>query len=156
VIFIIFCSFVSGWAFAQKNTNGIVWKAGMAFRNGKAVYFDPDKLPMGEFYVSRDYLTNQKKYYPIFPGGKLFWNADEEGNLAYYSMPVSNISDYIIESEQDISYMISNEAIYLQDTNTGWEKMEFRLIKTNPDPDVIYRIYLKSRWFEGEYDIFRP
>ena len=135
----------------------IKWKWGIAFKNGKAIYFDPYELDTIDFCVTHEYLTNQKKYYPIFPGGYVIWGY--ENNLVYiYLMPVTNFhpSSYIIKSEKIIHYKISNEAIYLKDDKTDWEKMEFRLIKEEPKPGVEFLIYLKSRWFEGEYYIYEP
>ena len=151
VIFILIFLTVS--TCVQKKSNDIEWNAGIAFRNGKAIYFDPHKLYTIEFYISPSYLTNQRKYYPIFPGGTLFWL---ESNLSYYSVPVTNNPNRIIKSEKVLYYKVSNEAIYLKDDTTDWEKMEFRLIKEEPKPGVEFLIYLKSRWFEGEYYIYEP
>jgi hypothetical protein len=147
--------FVMESACAKKNSDGIEWKAGMAYKNGKAIYFDPDKLPSIEFFISLNYLTNQTKYYPLFPGGNLNWLSDDN-ILSYYSIPVTNYARIMLDSKKVLQYKISNDAIYLKDDNTDWEKMEFRLIKTHPSSDVFFLIYLKSRWFEGEYEIPTP
>lgn len=152
IIFLFFVSILN----AKEKTNDLVWDGGIAFRNGKAIYFDPDKLDTIEFFVSDIYITNQTKYHSIFPGGYLFWNAEEEGNLAYYSVSVTKPGYPINEMRKVINYQVSNEAIYLTDDKTNWEKMDFRLIRTNPSPHVDFLIYLKSRWFEGEYYILRP
>jgi hypothetical protein len=156
LIFIIFFISVIFTSVCAKNkTNEIEWNEGFAFRDGKAVYFDPTKLYTIEFYVSHKFLNNQIKYKPIFPGGFIGWTA--RTNLVYiYSMPVNSPGDYIVESKKVILYTVSNESIYLRDTNTDWEKMEFRLIATNPAPQVDFLIYLKSRWFEGEYNVYEP
>jgi hypothetical protein len=154
IIFILLC--LSNISLAKDQTNDILWHLGIAFRNGKAIYFDPDKLNTTEFTITQRFLTNQKKYYPIFPGGEIDWTSRTTNLVYIYSMPVMNYAQFIIKSQKIICYKVSNEAIYLKDEDTGWEKMDFRLIKQNPAPHIDFLIYLRSRWFEGEYEIYQP
>lgn len=146
-----------------QNKGHIILKDGIVYLNGKAIYFRPGEVFNPEFKISKDYLFKQKKHYPIYPGGRLSWMSEEDevvesdknaGLLAYYSIDMTNNNRYIIDSQIVLKYVISNNAIYLKDDKSSWEKLEFKLLKVDPNKDIMFVMYLKSKWFEGEYNMY--
>lgn len=137
----------------------IEWKYAVAFNNGIPKYFDP-RMDMGypEMYISKIYREKYHVGSKIYSNGLLVWSFDDgKSELGIYSMLYTEKDDSrIVQSLRKLKFMVTNEGLYLKDAKSDWEKLEFRIVATNPAPNIIYTFYLKSRWFEGEYNYYFP
>ena len=135
----------------------ITWKNGVAFRNGKAMLFDP-KQTAGLFKSKKEIQQSQSEIlkYSVFHdiANCMFFVFDSRRDDPY---------KFIVETEKILCYKISDNTLYLKDPlekEGKWEPVKIRYIKEiKPDPDredeqyPCMLVYLETKWFKGEYEL---
>jgi hypothetical protein len=139
----------------------IEFKYGVAMKDGKALYIDPDKLDQTDMIVP-EYVANlyKKKKMISIPSGKLSWYI-RQGKLFVYDTEVEYPRSEIFESEVSYIYMIENNTLYLSKDEKTWEKVEVTIVDDNPPQQkgpftskVYLIVHIKCKWFENDYEIF--
>lgn len=139
----------------------IEFRYGVAFKDGKALYLDPEKMDQRILVITR-YMAEKyrKRKYSIVPAGKLIWGW---GVVDVYDTEIDSPRSEIWESERRYIYTIENNTLYLSTDEKNWEKVEITVVDENPPQEygpftcpVYMIVHLKCKWFENDYEIIGP
>jgi len=134
---------------------------GVAFKDGKALYLDPDKLDQSTMMIPKyAALKYQELNYTKIPAGILAWGW---GVVYVYDTEIDSPRSEIWESERRYIYTIENNTLYLSTDEKNWEKVEITVVDENPPQEygpftcpVYMIVHLKCKWFENDYEIIGP
>lgn len=152
---LLFLSLTISIVFSQK---AIEWKFGIATIDKKPLYIDPKKLDQSFMVISEKYIKKyQDEKKEKIPAGKLIWK--DNGIMTLDTLidePYSQIS----KTRTIYQYKIQNNQMFLSKDGIEWDQLFIEIVddkpkfsKTRIDPPVYMIIYLKCKWFEGEYEL---
>jgi hypothetical protein len=131
--------------------------SGLAFRAGKALYFDFGKsdFDYSEIYKSLHSSNNSKtdvlKDYAIsfFPGELYVYDRDKDD---------THLCGYNPHTQKIYFYKIENEKGYVGNKSGEWSPLNIKFIKNitdESDPNEEYSpcmlVHLECKWFSGDY-----
>lgn len=152
-IFVVSC-------FTKNTDAGIIWKHGIATKDGRALYIDVNKMDQSVIIVAKSSIEAYKKRNEkVIRAGKISWIYDDF--IAVYDTEFDSPSHGILESKIKYQYKIENNAMYIRKGAENWDRLEIRIVDENPPQkkgkfaNPIYLIiHLKCKWFENEYEVF--
>ena len=103
------------------------------------------------------YKKDNKK---IIPAGKLIWGITSGNQVLVYDTKVEKPYNQILKTEKLYYLKIQNIKTYLSKNSQQWYEISIEVINDKPqynksydEPPVYMIIHLKSKYFEGEYEI---
>jgi hypothetical protein len=133
----------------------IIWKNGIAIINGIPKYILPNKMLRSRMFLSKRFIKRINSF-------------TIKAALIDFSYN-SNMKDYLLirESNRDdpycptdpndktaikLYYKITDNNMFVSKNGKEWDRLFLKIIDSNPkDPNIIMVIYLKCKYFSGEY-----
>ena len=146
------------------DNSGLIWKYGVACKNGEAIYLDPTKLDRATLYLSPEYIKKLKiKNAKIAKASEISFEWQNGNYLYVYDSILFPEQDIDYDSKKKYSYKIENEYLFIYENGKKWDQVKIRIVKDfSPnfkkygDEKVYMVIYFGCKWFEGEYEIIGP
>jgi hypothetical protein len=157
IIPFLLCFIVSINSEAKKIEN-VTWKHGIAIINGEAKYIDPSRLDQTRMIIAKSYIEKYKKAnVKIIKAGVLGWG---KKYLFTYDTDINKPYFEKLETETRYNIKIKQDVMYLSKDDKEWSKLEIKIVDEKPKQrkgkfvaPIYMIIYLKCKWFEGEYEI---
>lgn len=153
-IVISFFIFFQLFVIIEAQGKSTVWRDGLAIIDGVPRYLDANKMYYPRLIKSRRAIINSQV--PIITSGILQMCIDEGGNeLWVYSIDKSKGFYWqVIESKVIYYYKVKNNVMLISKDKKSWHEIKISIVDEKPKhKDTIMIIYLKCKFFSGEYDI---